>query len=90
MVRVQVLMEETEREEFRRLAQRSGMSLSAWLRQAGMEELARQGAGSGIDSKQALRDFFDSCDSREEGLEPDWDVHQRVIEESKRSGESKT
>ncbi len=90
MVRVQVLMEREEREEFRRLAQRRGMSLSSWLRQAGLDRMARDAGAVGIDSPEALRDFFATCDERESGVEPDWEEHKRVIEGSKRSGDSQT
>ena len=90
MVRVQVLMQEEEREEFRRMAKRSGISLSAWLRQAGLEVAERQRGESRLDSQQALADFFARCNARELGNEPDWTEHEKVIESSKRSGESGT
>lgn len=90
MVRVQVLMEKEEREEFRRMAQRSGMSLSSWLRQAGLDRMARDAGAVEIDSPKALREFFAACDERESGIEPDWEEHKRVIEGSKRSGDSQT
>lgn len=90
MVRVQVLMEEKEREEFRSLAKRSGMSLSAWLRRAGREQASRQNERSRLDSTEALKEFFTRCDDRELGTEPDWQDHEKVIEESKRSGGANT
>lgn len=90
MVRVQVLMGEREREEFRKLADRSGMSLSAWLRHAGLERASRQKEKTQLDSREALREFFTRCDDREQGVEPDWREHQQVIETSKRSGDSGT
>ena len=90
MVRVQVLMEETEREEFRSLAERSGMSLSAWLRSAGLERASRQNEGTRLDSVEALHEFFTRCDEREQGIEPDWQEHQGVIQTSRRSGDSGT
>jgi len=39
MTRVQVLLEKQEREQFRREAEREGLSLSAWLRRAGQDRL---------------------------------------------------
>ncbi len=39
MTRIQVLLDEAEREEFRRQAEREGVSLSAWLRRAARERL---------------------------------------------------
>jgi len=86
MVRIQILLGEQEREEFRRLAKRHGMSLSAWLRDAGREKAAAGESERQIRSKAALRDFFAECDQRERGLEPDWDEHREVIDRSKRSG----
>ena len=86
MVRIQILLGEQEREEFRRLAKRHGMSLSAWLRDAGREKAAAGESEQRIDSKQALRDFFTECDQREQGREPDWEEHREVIDRSKRSG----
>ena len=86
MVRIQVLLGEQEREDFRRMAKRRGMSLSAWLREAGREKAAEVDSEQRIDSKQALRDFFSRCDGRERGREPDWEEHREVIDRSKRSG----
>ena len=90
MVRVQVLMKEKEREEFRSLAESSGMSLSAWLRRAGLEEAGRQKEQMQLNSSEALRDFFATCDATESGTESDWVEHKRVIERSKVGGESGT
>jgi len=90
MVRVQVLVGEKEREEFRKLAERSGMSLSAWLRHAGLERASRQKKKTRLDSKEALQEFYTRCDEREQGVEPDWQEHEQVIEASKRAGDSGT
>ena len=38
--RVQVILDEAEREAFRAIAEQEGLSLSAWLRQAGKDRLA--------------------------------------------------
>lgn len=86
MVRVQILLGEREREEFRHLARRQGMSLSAWLREAGREKAEARSSELRIRSKQALREFFAECDEREQGREPDWEEHRKVIERSKRAG----
>ena len=37
--RIQVIVEEAEREAFRSVAEQEGLSLSAWLRQAGKDRL---------------------------------------------------
>lgn len=80
--RVQVLLEEEEKELFAREARRAGVSLSAWIREAGKERL--KPARPKLETPEALRAFFASCDSREEGREPDWEEHLRNLERSKR------
>ena len=60
--------------------------MSAWLREAGREKAEARRAERRIRSRQALREFFAECDEREQGLEPDWEEHRKVIERSKRSG----
>jgi hypothetical protein len=83
--RIQVVMDEVEREAFRRAADREGLSLSDWLRRAGRERLRAAGE-PGLGSVEALRAFFEDCRRREGGREPDWQEHRAVIEESKASG----
>lgn len=83
-IRVQVLLEEEEKELFVQEAQRAGMSLSAWIRDAGKERLKNRPARLKLETPDDLRVFFASCDSRQEGREPDWEEHLRVIERSKR------
>ena len=83
-IRVQVLLEEEEKELFVQEAQRAGMSLSAWIRDAGKERLKNRRARLKLETPNDLRAFFASCDARQEGREPDWEEHLRVIERSKR------
>jgi len=90
MVRVQVLMTPEEREAFRRMARGEGLSLSAWLRKAGLERLAAAGACERIEEPEQLDGFFRRCDARESGREPDWEDHLEVIRRSGRSGQSDT
>jgi hypothetical protein len=85
-VRVQVILDEQEKELFQREARREGLSLSAWLRRAGEERFQGKPASARIDTVEALRAFFSACDRREEGREPDWHEHLAVMEASKRSG----
>jgi hypothetical protein len=88
MKRVQVL-EEAEQEQFRRQAEREGLSLSAWLRRAGHERLgARQNRR--FASLRDLKAFFRAADVREKGREPDWGDHEAVIARSRASGQSGT
>lgn len=87
--RIQVVIDEVEREEFRRAAAREGLSLSDWLRRAARERLASR-AQAGIRSVEDLRAFFAECRRRERGDEPDWEQHRAVIEDSKASGRTPT
>jgi len=89
MRRVQVLLEEGEQEHFRQQAEREGLSLSAWVRQAGQERLRSRRARR-LSTQRDLRDFFRAVDAREKGREPDWDEHLAVIDRSRASGSSAT
>lgn len=83
--RVQVLLDEEEREAFRKLAEQQGLSLSAWLREAGRARLAAAQSG-GIRDLEELRQFFFEIDAQEQGTEPDWEQHRHVIHRSISSG----
>ena len=85
-VRVQVILDEEEKELFQREARREGLSLSAWFRRAGEERLQGKPASRNMDTVEELRTFFSACDRREEGREPDWQDHLAVIEASRRGG----
>jgi len=80
-----MVMDEVEREAFRRAAAREGLSLSDWLRRAARDRL-KAAQPPTLSSVEDLRAFFDACDEREHGSEPDWQQHRAVIEESKASG----
>lgn len=92
LVRFHILLDESEKEEFRRLAEREGKSLGEWIREAARERAAAAAAHERVDSVDALRAFFRACDERagEVGQEPDWEVHKETIEASKRGGMSAT
>ena len=86
-VRVQVVLDDKERAAFRRQARLAGKSLSAWLREAGHEQLRAGAARRRFESPEALRDFFRRCDEAAgAGQEPDWAEHARVIGDSRRQG----
>ncbi len=87
--RVQVVMDEIEREAFRQAAAREGMSLSNWLRRAARDRLD-SAAVPELSSVENLRAFFQECDAREQGREPVWQQQRAVIEESKAKGRSAT
>jgi hypothetical protein len=85
--RIQVVVDEAEREAFREQADREGLSLSAWLREAGQRRLRQERPR--LDTVDELDAFFASLPDQQ-GVEPDWDAHKRVIGESMASGQSGT
>jgi hypothetical protein len=88
-VRVQVVVDRLERERFRRKAAQQGLSLSAWLREAGRERAEAQEPNRRM-TPAALRAFFKRCDAREKDREPDWEEHRAVIDRSRAKGQSGT
>jgi hypothetical protein len=88
--RIQVVIDEMERELFRREARKEGKSLSTWLREAGQKRLSARESTRRITSVKQLRAFFKQCDAQEKEHEPDWQEHLAVLEESYRSGRSVT
>src|SRR5262249_45617561 len=88
-VRIQVLLDPSERERFRRRAAQEGLSLSAWLRQAGREKVDSEESHRRMTHKE-LRAFFKKCDAREKTREPDWEQHRAVIRRSLSHGQSGT
>lgn len=83
--RVQVIIDDEEREAFRRRAASEGLSLSAWLRDAGRRRLAEH-RPSPLDSPQTLRAFFADLPDTDTGQEPDWEQHLAVIAASRAEG----
>jgi hypothetical protein len=88
--RIHLVLDAVEKERFRRLAVREGKTLSAWVRDAARDHAASLEARGSLDTGEDLRAFFDACDARETGREPDWEEHERVIERSRTSGGSET
>jgi hypothetical protein len=86
MERIQVLLDPEERDRFRSLAQRRGLSLSAWLREAALHRAAEESESTRIRTVDELRAFFAQCDARELGREPDWEEHLAVLDGSMREG----
>ena len=87
--RIQIVMDEVEREAFRQAAAREGLTLSDWLRCAARDRL-KAGQAGGFCSVDDLRQFFAACRQRETGHEPDWQEHHPVIETSRASGRPAT
>ncbi len=83
--RIHLVLAEAEKALYEQAARKEGLTLSAWLREAASEKLARDIPPT-LASVEALRAFFRECDDREEGLEPDWDAHRKVIEASRLDG----
>lgn len=88
--RIHLILEEAEKERYRRQAEAEGKSLAAWLREAAREKLASGEERTGLDTVEELDAFFAECDRRETRPEADWEDHRRVIERSQRAGASDT
>nr|WP_079091819.1 antitoxin [Mycobacterium tuberculosis] len=78
------MLSDEEREAFRQQAAAQQMSLSNWLRQAGLRQLEAQRQRP-LRTAQELREFFASRPD-ETGAEPDWQAHLRGMAESPRRG----
>ena len=87
--RIQIVVDELEREAFRRAAAREGLSLSDWLRRAARARIESDAAAP-LETRDELRAFFEECRRRERGREPDWSEHRAVMDESRASGRSRT
>ncbi|MFW6200990.1 MAG: plasmid mobilization protein [Gemmatimonadota bacterium] len=87
--RIHITVHEHEKERFRSQAKRVGKSLSEWLREAAREKLAASAEVSSLDSVAELDAFFEDCDRVDavgKQPEPDWAMHQRLIERSLKLG----
>ena len=83
--RVQVVLDDQERAAFARRAAAEGVSLSAWLRDAGRQRLHSRPAPT-LRSVADLGRFFDSLPEAGVGREPDWEEHLATMEASRREG----
>jgi hypothetical protein len=84
--RVQVVLDEEERATFQEQARRESLSLSAWLRAAGLERLALK-KPKGLGDPQELLAFFARCERQEgEGAEPDWEQHLQILDAARARG----
>ena len=84
--RIHVLLPEADKARYRMQAQREGMSLGAWLREAAEERYRAAASQPDLRSREALEDFFALCDERGEGREPDWEEWKRLMAESRTRG----
>jgi len=83
--RIHLVLAEAEKALFEQAARKEGQTLSAWLREAASEKLARTTPPT-LTTVADLEAFFERCNQREEGREPDWEVHRQVIEASRGDG----
>lgn len=86
--RIQVVVDEEEREVFRRRAAADGVSLSTWLREAGRRRVELEGGRVARTGEDVRRFFAALADGS--GREPDWQEHRSVIDASRREGISPT
>lgn len=91
MARIQLVLSNEDRDRFFHEAQKEGISLSEWLRRAGRDRARRDSTLGRFSGADEVASFFAYCDTiKEEGIEPDWDQHQSVINTSRRHGASET
>ena len=85
-VRVQVILDEEEVSRFKSQAMKESKSLSAWLRDAGKKMIEINRQQRRLTDPDSLNRFFRKCDQRENGVEPDWEDHKRLILDSYQAG----
>ena len=85
-VRIQVILKEDEAAKFKSQAIKESKSLSAWLREAGKKMLDLEHRQQSLTNPDSLKKFFQVCNKREQGVEPEWEDHKRLIKEGFQSG----
>ena len=85
-IRIQVILSEEDAARFKWQAQKESKSLSSWLRDAGQRMLEMKEQREPLTDQDSLRSFFQACDKREQGVEPDWEEHKRLILEGFQTG----
>lgn len=85
-VRIQVILKEDEAARFKSQVMKESKSLSAWLRDAGNKMLDIEHSRQSLTDPDSLKKFFQECSEREQGVEPDWEDHKRLILEGFQSG----
>ena len=85
-IRIQVIIDEKEAARFKSQAMKESKSLSAWLRDAGRKMLEMNQETNALRDSGALRRFFQICHDREQGREPEWEEHKRLILEGYQGG----
>lgn len=77
-VRIQVIVDEEEAARFKSAALRESKSMSAWLRDAGRNQLADRKRRP-LDTPAELKKFFTERNKKERGREPDWEEQKTLI-----------
>ncbi len=85
-VRVQVILDDKEAARFKSQAKRESKSLSAWLGEAGRKMLEENLKRNSLTDPQSLESFFEECNLRENGREPDWVDQKELILEGFQAG----
>lgn len=85
IARIHLLIDERERDAFRARAAAQGQTLSEWLREAARERLEREQPAE-IRTVADLDRFFADLRARESGVEPDWEQHLALMDQSRRGG----
>jgi len=85
-VRVQVILDEGEMAKFKSQALKESKSLSAWLRDAGKKMLRESQKWQTLTDPVFLKEFFEQCNKRERGAEPDWEEQKSLILKSYQGG----
>ena len=87
MARVQLVIPDEDRDRFVHQARREGMSLSKWIRTAAQDRMQSQQRFDAFESSADLDAFFRMCDELDgPKVEPDWQEHLMVINESLQHG----
>ena len=85
-VRVQVIIDDEEVTQFRSQAKKESKSLSAWLRDAGRKMIELNSRKQPLTTPNSLKKFFQECNDREKGVEPDWEEQKTLIVNSYQDG----
>ena len=85
-VRVQVILDEKEAARFKSQALKESKSLSAWLRDAGRQMLDANRQWETLTDQESLSKFFQKTNEREQGSEPSWEEHKKIMLEGFQGG----
>lgn len=88
--RIHIPIDDAAKARYRRQAEREGKSLAAWLREAAEDRLRAATEAPRLDTADALRRFFETCDAREPSPEPDWEEQRKLIDRSRMEGSEPT